>query len=143
VQSSTFVNTSASCAGFCFAAGAVFIRSCEDCAVVDVLFRNSSVVAAVNDTLNTQCSKLPSTLALNFRRGGWSTAAAGSALAFSYYATPMLISRVTIVQFSAISCGFISGGAISIIDTSSTRRMEFQVPLLLLSLAFACVWLLA
>jgi hypothetical protein len=127
VQSSTFVNTSATCAGFCFSAGAVFIRSCEDCAVVDVLFRNSSVVAAVNDTLSTQCSKLPSSLAHYYQRGGWSTAAAGSALAFSYFATPMLISRVTIVQFSAVSCGFISGGAISIISTSTTRRLGFQV----------------
>ncbi len=85
------------------------------------------MVAAVNDTLSTQCSKLPSTLALNSSRGGWSTVAVGSALAFSYFASPMLISRVTIVQFSAVSCGVISGGAVSIIYTSTTRRLVLQV----------------
>ena len=137
LQSSTFVNTSTSCGGFCFAAGAVFIRSCADCAVVDVSFRNSSVVAAVNDTLSTQCSMLPPTLAMSYSRGGWSTAAVGSALAMNFDATPMLISRVTIVQFSAVSCGVIYGAAISIIRTSITSRLVFQVQFLLLFPAFA------
>jgi hypothetical protein len=131
------VNTSSSCGGFCFAAGAVFIRSCVDCAFVDVSFWNSSVVAAVNDTLSTQCSMLPLTLAIAYGRGGWSTGAVGSALAMNYFATPMLISRVTIVHFSAVSCGYISGGAISIVRTSTTRSLVIQVRLLQLSLAFA------
>ena len=135
LQSSTFVNSSTSCGGFCLAAGAVYIGSCVDCAVVDVAFRNSSVMAAVNDSLNAQCSTLPQTVASDYSRGGCSPRALGSALAMNFDATPALMSRVQVVQFSAVSCGVILGGAISIVSTSTTRRLVLQVRPVLFSMA--------
>jgi hypothetical protein len=143
LQSSTFVDTSTSCGGFCLAAGAVYIGSCMDCAVVDVAFRNSSVVAAVNDSLNAQCSTLPQTVASGYARGGCSPRALGSALAMNLDATPALMNRVQVVQFSAVSCGVILGGAISIVSTSTTRRLVLQVRPLLFSMAPASDCLLS
>jgi hypothetical protein len=104
-----------------------------DCAVVDVAFRNSSVVAAVNDSLNAQCSTLPQTVASGYARGGCSPRALGSALAMNLDATLALMNRVQVVQFSAVSCGVIFGGAISIVSTSTTRRLVLQVRPLLFS----------
>ena len=141
LQSSTFVNTSTSCGGFCLAAGAVYIGRCVDCAVVDVAFRNSSVVAAVNDSLNAQCSTLPQTVGYN--RGGCSPRALGSALAMNFDATPALMNRVQVVQFSAASCGVILGGAISIVSTSTTRRLVLQVRPLCFSILSASDCLLS
>lgn len=143
LQSSTFVNTSTSCGGFCLAAGAVYIGRCVDCAVVDVAFRNSSVVAAVNDSLNAQCSTLPQTVASVNDRGGCSPRALGSALAMNFDATPALMNRVQVVQFSAVSCGVILGGAISIVSTSTTRRLVLQVRPLLFSMVPASDCLLS
>ena len=143
LQSSTFVNTSTSCGGFCLAAGAVYIGRCVDCAVVDVAFRNSSVVAAVNDSLNAQCSTLPQTVAYVYGRGGCSPRALGSALAMNFDATPALMNRVQVVQFSAVSCGVILGGAISIVSTSTTRRLVLQVRPLLFSMVSASDCLLS
>ena len=143
LQSSTFVNTSTSCGGFCLAAGAVYIGRCVDCAVVDVAFRNSSVVAAVNDSLNAQCSTLPQTVASVNDRGGCSPRALGSALAMNFDATPALMNRVQVVQFSAVSCGVILGGAISIVSTSTTRRLVLQVRPLCFSILSASDCLLS
>ena len=141
LQSSTFVNTSTSCGGFCLAAGAVYVGRCVDCAVVDVAFRNSSVMAAVNDSLNAQCSTLPQTVGYN--RGECSPRALGSALAMNLDATPALVNRVQVEQFSAVSCGVILGGAISIVSTSTTRRLVLQVRPLMFSMSPASDCLLS
>ena len=121
----------------------MYIGRCVDCAVVDVAFRNSSVVAAVNDSLNAQCSTLPQTVASVNDRGGCSPRALGSALAMNFDATLALMNRVQVVQFSAVSCGVILGGAISIVSTSTTRRLVLQVRPLLFSMVPASDCLLS